>query len=497
VTRRNVPAAAPHAPLAADAGRAVRWRAVGLVGAKVLGVARSLILAWLLVPDDFGLFALAIMPLDLMLGLTDTGMLQALVQRPVVEQHDYDVAWTVGVLRGILIGVLLALIATPAAALLGDPRAATVIRLVALRPVIAACASIQVAELQRQIRFRSLAITDLASAAVYTAVALVMARTFGVWALVIGMLAGAATTSALSYAIAPGVPRLRLDRERARALMTFGRWVLIGGVIAMAGEAALVTAISRTAGTAALGRYSLAASIALTPAAMVGSLIGSVAFTVHARASPDRERMAGVYRASVTAMLLLVLPVYGLLITLAPALVTHLLDARWHGITLTLQLLAIAGTLGLIFDATAALLAGAGRPQLAAVLDATFALAVAAGVWPLTKLFGIEGTAGARLCADLLAVGACAVLVRRVVPGAISRLSRPMLAIGGATLSAVLVAAVTTHLASGATAALGAGILGLIAALIVLWQIERRFDLGFRRDFLHITPVSWLARPIA
>ena len=220
-------------PLAVAAGAAVRWRGAGLVGAKLLGVLRSVALAWLLVPDDFGLFAVALLPLDAVLCATDVGMLPALVQKRQIDNRDFDVAWTIGIARAVTVGIALFLAAPLAARLLGDPRATRIIQLVALRPLIAALASIRLAERERSLQFREIALVDLATAAVQTIVAIALAKVLGVWAMALGMLGGTLAGVTVSYWQAPSLPRFAIDAQRAVTLLRYGRWLMIGSAMAL------------------------------------------------------------------------------------------------------------------------------------------------------------------------------------------------------------------------------------------------------------------------
>ena len=466
--------------LASSAGAAVRWRSMGLAGSKVIALARSLVLAWLLVPDDFGLFAIAFVPLDLMLGVTDVGMIPALVQRREVQALDYHVAWTVGLVRGLAISLVLMVLASMFASVFGDVRAAAIIRALALRPLIAASGSILVAQLERELRYRSLASIDLVTALVNTAVAVLLAPSMRVWALVVGTLAGALAGTITSYVVAPHAPRLALDGERARSLMTFGRWVLAGGVVAIIGESVLMATITRTLGIGATGLYSLAASVALAPAAMVGSAIRGVAFAVHARAFPDLRQVGRVFRASLSAMIVLLLPTYAILLVLAPAIVERLFDARWQGTAPVIQLLAVAGLLGLVFDATTAMLAGAGRVRAVSLLSLAYAAIVSAAVWPLTRRFGVEGAAFARIAADAAVVIGCVALVRTV-------LTTPFRGLGPSLCSVLIASCVGATVAwlvtqsSPLPVAVVAGVMaGLTVAVLLLWLFDRWLHLGLR-----------------
>ncbi len=474
--------------LAGAAGAAVRWRAVGLAGAKAIALARSLVLAWLLVPDDFGLFAIAFVPLDLMLGVTDVGMIPALVQRREVHDRDYHVAWTVGLLRGLAISVVLMSAASLFAGVFGDVRATDIIRALALRPIIAATASIRVAQLERDLHFRSLASIDLATSIVNTVFAVLLAHSMGVWALVIGTLAGALAGVIASYVVAPHTPKLVFDRVRARSLMTFGRWVLLGGVAAMIGEGVLVATISRTLGVGATGLYSLAASLALAPAAMVGAVIGGVAFAVHARAFPDQRQVARVFRASLTSMIVVLLPAYAILTVLAPAIVERMLDTRWQGAAPVVQLLAAAGFLGLVFDATASMLAGAGRARAVTILSLLFTAIVSVVVWPLTQRFGLEGAATARIVADLVVMISCVVLIRTVLTSPFKALWLPLVSILVASGVSATVAWFITQSSPRLGALIAGGVAGIVSAILLLWVFDRWLHLGLRRDSALVIP---------
>ena len=469
-------------PLAVAAGAAVRWRGAGLVGAKLLGVLRSVALAWLLVPDDFGLFAVALLPLDAVLCATDVGMLPALVQKRQIDNRDFDVAWTIGIARAVTVGIALFLAAPLAARLLGDPRATRIIQLVALRPLIAALASIRLAERERSLQFREIALVDLATAAVQTIVAIALAKVLGVWAMALGMLGGTLAGVTVSYWLAPSLPRFAIDAQRAVTLLRYGRWLMIGSAMAMLGDAILVAAITHTAGTAALGSYSLAASIALTPAGMIGSLVGGVAFAAHARTGSDPAVTARLFRSSLVALMALVLPAYAILIALAPTIVARMLDPRWNGLTPIVRILACAGILGLVYDGSTSLLSGVGRPRESALLTVVYACGIALLAWPLASRLGIDGAASARVLADAGMVVAALVLVRRVVRRPAHGLGSPALSVIAASAVGCLVARTAAELLPSGAGLVSSVAFGLTSAAITLVVFDRLLGGRILRD---------------
>ncbi|MGD2076619.1 MAG: oligosaccharide flippase family protein, partial [Gammaproteobacteria bacterium] len=309
------------APLARVAGTALLWKAVQLLGAKVIFLARLLVLSYLLGPEEFGLLAIALSAIGFMLAVTDFGMTAALVQHAENDDRHYHVAWSVGVIRALMITVVVFASAPLIAGLFSEPRATELLRVLSLTPLLDALASIKVADLTRRLEFRPLAFIGLAQALSNTAVAIGLAHLLGVWALVAGVLAGSLTRTAISYVLAPYRPRLLLEPAALQPLIRFGRWIFLTGLIAELGGMLLKVVIARRLGTAELGLFYLANSIATLPAQIAGELVGSVAFSLYARLQSNIHQVTRAFRTILTGMGVLLVPLSALFIALAPLLV--------------------------------------------------------------------------------------------------------------------------------------------------------------------------------
>jgi O-antigen/teichoic acid export membrane protein len=128
--------------LAKQAGTAVAWKTAKLGGSKTISFIRLIILARLLAPDDFGQLAIAMITIQTMLIVTDFGMLPALIQCNDPKDIHYNTAWTVGIFRGLVVTIVGVMAAPWIAELFREPRATMIIRILALRPLIDAKASI-------------------------------------------------------------------------------------------------------------------------------------------------------------------------------------------------------------------------------------------------------------------------------------------------------------------------------------------------------------------
>lgn len=459
------------------AGRAFAWQGVQHLGARLVYLARIPILARLLAPEDFGLLAISIIAVEVVLHLTNFGFVPALVQRGDAEPRHYDAAWTAGLLRSSAVAVAVAAGAPWIAAVFDQPEAEGPIRLLALRPVLQASASIGVARLTRDLDFRGLAALSLTEAFVGALVSIALATSLGVWALVAGALAGPLAQTILSYRVAPHRPRLQLDRDATASLLRFGRWVYGVGLVALLGRTVLHGAISRQLGAAELGVYFLAGKLAFLPSEVAAELVGVVVFPLVARMQGTPAEAARLFRRLLRALLALLVPALALVVVLAPSLVDEVLGARWEGSAPVVRILALACGAGLLADAAAPVLKGMGRPDRVLALELVQTSILVVLVLLLPMRFGLPGAAFAWVPASLAGSLVAAVALRGLL-----RPGDGWIAFVAALTAAVAAGAMLAHRVDAAVEGLAGLVLGGGAGAAIAYGglawADRRFGLG-------------------
>ena len=469
--------------LARQTGSAMFWKSFQLGGVKLIFLARTLILARLLLPEDFGLLAISLIAVDVLLSVTNLGMIPALVQQVEPDERQYNVAWSAGVTRAVLISAIVFLAAPLIASLFAEPRAAILIRVMALRPLLDAAASIKVAELTRNLRFRTLTFLYLPEALANTVVSIALAPRFGVWALVAGTLAGPLVYVVMSYVMAPHRPRFNLDAGAAQALIRFGRWIFLMGIIAVSGSAMLQVVISRELGATELGLYYLAGKLAFIPAEISAEVVGAVAFPLYSRLQTETRQIARAFRAILITVAALLLPLCALMIALAPALVEHVLGARWEGTVLLIQLLALVNVIGLFGDTVSPLLKGLGQPYKLVVIEIVQSTLLIGLIWGLTGRFGVLGAPLAWLAAVGSSQLLSALFLRRLLPQPFAGLGRSLLAILAVCTLGGLLAWGLANVMPGLLGFIVAGLLGTLSIATLLLVLDRAFAFGWLRDF--------------
>jgi O-antigen/teichoic acid export membrane protein len=460
-----------------SAGAAIGWKGAQLGGGQLIAFLRLIVLARLLTPADFGLVAVAAATIGVLMGVSNLGVRQALIQQAPDDDLSYDVAWTLGMVRAAGVTLLVMLLAPTAASLFGEPQAAPIVRGMALRPVIDAAASIGVLKLTRQLAFRRLAFMALPASLVDAIVAIALAPRIGVWAMVAGTLSGAVVQVGLSYVAAPHRPRFRFERRASAELVQYGRWILATGIMALAGRALMQFGVSRLLGAAALGQYVVASRLAFLPTEVASAVIGAVAFPLYASYRGDHVRAARAFSMFLTGQVLVLLPLSAIIMALAP-IFEGALGAGWTGTAGITQLLTTACVVGLFGDGVVPLLLGQGRAGRAFLVEAVQTSANLALLFPLLAIFGVPGAALALLGGTLVAQFVSAHFSRQVVRMSLNELA--MRRCGAAAIAAVLAAGVAMAFRGFLTGLPGlatAGAAAVTTAVGTLWVLDARHGL--------------------
>jgi O-antigen/teichoic acid export membrane protein len=476
--------------LARKAVGALMWRTLAMGAEKVVFLVRLIILARLLTPEDFGLVAIGLIVLGIALKLTDFGVVHALIQRPATDRRQLDTAWTINLFRGIGLTVVLFIAAPWIAEGFAEPRATEIIRALAFTALCQSAASIGIARLNRELRFGGLAAIRLSAALVNTIVAILLAQSHGVWALVWGALAGAATQMALSYVVAPYRPRLRLSDEATVSLVRFGRWIFVIGVLGVVGDAALRWMIATRLGIVELGLFFMAARLAFLPGQLTTELVSEVAFPVYSHLQTDRRKAAAAFRGLLVSVAALLVPACFVFAWLVPALVEHLLGERWQDTVVVMQLLILGSVTGLLGESLVPVLKGTGNPAGVAVMESLQLVLFVGLGWPLIGNYGLAGAGVAWLSAIAASQVLAARYARRLFEAPFAGVGAPMLVIGTAAALATIVAALVSAAVPTAIGVACALLASAGTAALVTIVLDRRWELGILRTISE--PFPWL-----
>jgi PST family polysaccharide transporter len=459
------------------AGRGLRWTVLGTLATKMGSFAVSLVLARLLAPADFGLYAVALAATQFVMHVNDCGMIAAAVQWRGRFEDMAPTARTLALLFSAAWYAVFWAVAPAFASLAGSAQATGVVRLLTAVILVDGITAVSVASLQRRFQQDRLMAAIAAGLAVNAAFAIILAvRGAGAYSFAGGQVAGSVVTGVLMLLLARVPVRYGMDRAVAARLVRFG----VPLAASLGVESVLLNAdyviVGNVLGATTLGFYLLAFNVSSWVPGLVGTAVRYVSvagFSRLAEQKPDSLSL-GVQR-SVPLMVAGVLPIAVAMAVLAPQLVVFLYGAAWAPAAAVLRFLTILMVVRLLTALAFDILTSLGATRATVWLNLGWAAALVPALLIGAHAGGIRGVAiGHAIVAILVAMPLAVLALHRsgvrlwpVVP----ELLRPAL---GAACSAAVTVLVADVVRGPLFVQLGlAGGAGLLVYLLVAMRPQQ------------------------
>jgi PST family polysaccharide transporter len=303
-----------------------------------------IVLARLLDPSDYGLLAMVLAVVGLTELLRDFGLSSAAVQARTlsIEQRN-NLFWINAVVGTALAGVVV-LISPLVALLYDEPRLGPMAAALAVTFAFNGFATQFRANMNRALRFGSVAVADVGAQAAGLAVGIAMAlSSFGYWALVGQQITVALTGLVLLVSLGRWRPGRYRRRVPMRQLLGFGSNFLAAQLLGYASKNADSVVLGITLGAAPLGLYNRAYQLSMLPVTQVNAPATQVALGVLSRIQDDRKRFDEYLLVGQTVLLHAVLAIFSVACGLAAPLITLALGVQWVDAIPVFQILCIAG----------------------------------------------------------------------------------------------------------------------------------------------------------
>lgn len=372
----------------------VLWTGLSVGAEGLLQIVALMILARLLAPAEFGLFAATMIVVGLATIFSGLGVAPAIVQRPALEPRHVRTGFALSVLLGVTMAGLVWAGAPLLAHLFRLPELAPVVRATAVVFLLQGFSSVAHALAQRALRFGWLAgVHAGALTAGYVVAGPLLAwQGFGVWALIGALLVQNLTRMVLLQVGQPHPMRPQVDRRAIAELLYFGGGFTLARIGNYLASQADKLVVGRWLGAQTLGVYVLAYQLVAAPAVLVGQVLDRVLFPSMALVQLEPTRLARAYRSAVSICAVVALPMSVMVALLADEIIQVLLGSQWSDAVAPLQILSV----GILFRTSYKLGDSVARAT-GAVYDrawrqALFAVAVAVMAF-VGQRWGISGVA--------------------------------------------------------------------------------------------------------
>lgn len=382
------------------AAKGFMWSAIQKWGRAAITGLIFIVLSRLLSPEDFGLVALAAVFTEFVEIFLDQGFSAAVIQRNNLDRKHLDTAFWISILTGGLLTVGNIAASGLVADFFNEPRLASVISWLSLGYIVNALSTTQLAILQRNMAFKSLARRSLAATTIGGVVGIGMALAgFGVWSLVGQNLARGLAAAIILWGSSDWRPGFNVSLQHYKELFHFGVSVVGNNLLNVSIRHADDFLIGYYLGPTLLGFYTVGYRLLLIIIRLVTEITNTVAFPAFARIQDDPERMRRAFYKVTQYTSLLSFPIFIGLAVLAPEVVPVVFGAKWAPSIPVMQVLALIGVLQSVMFFNGSVLRASGKPNwelgimtLNAVVSVLgFLIAVRWGIVAVAASFVISG----------------------------------------------------------------------------------------------------------
>lgn len=439
-------------------GRAARGIWTTVLGQSVAIATQLLsvvILARLLVPEDYGLLVMVMAIVVIGEVVRDFGLSNAAIQAPVLSNAQRSNLFWWNATIGVACALALFLCAPLLADYYDEPRVEQIAQVLSVTFIMSGLATQARANLARDMRFGALAFTDVIPGVVGLLVAIYLANTeFGVWALVAQRITIAVALLVIAVSLDRWLPGLPRRGAKMGALLRYGANTVGAQLISVTGRNFDYIVIGYRFGTEVTGLYSRAFELVINTLNQINAPSTKVAVPILSRLQHDEHLHTRYLLFGQRALLFVIVPILGIGFALAAPLVEIALGPRWSGVVPFVYALAIVAAADRILGyATWWFALSKGRTDVTLKVTVVRSVVVVSGIlagsaWgPLGVAWGYALGAIVGWLADLymyrklagapsgrLLANAALVVSMNVLPIALARLSSSALIESGAAL---------------------------------------------------------------
>lgn len=372
--------------------KGISWLGSLRVVIRIVTFIKTLVLARILSPDQFGIFGIATLLLTLIEILTETGINIFLVQKKDDIDKYISTAWIVSIIRGLIIAAVIFLTAPFVADFFHSPDSYQLIILISLVPIIRGFINPSIIKLQKELLFHKefylrsflLILETIASVSLI----IILNSVVG---LIYGMIISALLEMIISLMIVKPLPGFVFKKVFFREILNKGKWITASTIFNYFYQHGDDIAIGRLLNVTSLGLYDMAYRISMAPLSDFADVITRVVFPIYVKISGDKKRLQKAFLKTLLIVSVVVIP-FGLILSLfAKEIITIALGEKWIDAVPALQVLGIFGAIRAISVFASTLFISIQKQNIMTLISLVGVLGLASTIIPFISNWGIVG----------------------------------------------------------------------------------------------------------
>jgi O-antigen/teichoic acid export membrane protein len=324
----------------------VFWTGIEQVGTQLINFIVSVILARLLLPEDFGLIGMIAIFMGIGGVLVNSGLTSSLIRSSNLTQEDYSTVFVFNMLGSFVVYIIIYFSAPYIAVFYNQEILIGLIRWYSLSIIIQAFSTVQQTRLTKKLDFKTQTFVFLPALFLGGIIGVLLAlKEYGVWSLVVMSLVQTTVKTILLWYRSKWTPDLKFSDKAFKKHFNFGYKLTLSGLLEIVFSNIYNIIIGKFYSVAQVGYYQRANSLQLLPATSVSSVISKVSYPLFSQIKDDNIRFKRVFRKILKLMIFIIAPILLVLAVLAEPLFRFLFTEKWLPAVPYFQILVVTGIL--------------------------------------------------------------------------------------------------------------------------------------------------------
>lgn len=355
----------PQDNLKHKAASGIVWTAMQKYSTMAIGFISGIILARLLMPEDYGAIGMLAIFMSLAEVFIDAGFGSALIQKKNPTQTDYSTVFYFNIGMAFILYAVLFFCAPLIADFYRMPILSKVLRVQGLILFIYAFNIIQRNQIRKNLKFKKLSRITITTSIISLIVTVIMAYMgFGVWALVAQNFVGALVPCIFFWVTMNWRPTWEYSWASFKELFGFGFYMFLTHLFTTFSQRITGLLVGRWYNASTMGYYSKASLLNKQATLSVAGVMIQTTYPLYASVQDDKVRLANMVKHITSTLAYITVPMLTLLILIAKPFIVLLYSDRWLASVPFFQILCIGGMAGCLQAVNQQTIAAIGKSRV-------------------------------------------------------------------------------------------------------------------------------------
>lgn len=277
--------------------KGIFWTFTEQLGVKGVGFVVQILIARLLLPEDFGLIAMVAVFIGIGDLLVDSGLGQSLIRTKEPQQVDFSTVFFLNIISAIIIYLLLYVLAPYVADFYNQIELVNILRVISLAIIFGSFSIVQRAILTIKMNFKNQMLIQIPSLFTSSIIGLILAYNgYGVWSIVFMKLLYPFFASILYWIYSDWRPQFIFDIDKLKYHYLFGYKLMMTYILNAFFNDIYSVLIGKYYSTSSLGFYNRATTFQRFPTMLVGKSISRVSYPLFSKVNGDMDELKRIIR---------------------------------------------------------------------------------------------------------------------------------------------------------------------------------------------------------